>query len=435
MSTVEFTSDVVRSVKFRDKMRGYHPEEVDAFLERAAAALELLETRLAETTERALKAETALESNSEADESIRRTLMLAQRTAELAVNEANDDARRIRDEAQSDVERQRAESEAACATLVIDAGAEADTLRAQAKEALDTAQAEAATTIAAAAQEAEQRHEACDEAIDRAERESAEGIDEARTAAETAMAAEADTARRELEANVASLSAQRADLRAHVEALSDYLASERARVLDTLASALESFGTSLSTSARPAIVEIAMHADPAPTTTTTMWVPDQEVLAADTTPDVMTAGSDEEPSGVAIEPDDEAVERRDEAIESGLPSDRSDSLEAWIPQAANPEPAPPEHEVTEEMEPEISNADALASGPASVWFPETAGEPVTQDAEGTQPDPEAEETPDQTAPSTLLFTLEDEMRREIAAQEANAADSKPRKSLLGRRRD
>jgi len=32
MSTVEFTSDVVRKKKFRDKLRGYHPEEVDAFI-------------------------------------------------------------------------------------------------------------------------------------------------------------------------------------------------------------------------------------------------------------------------------------------------------------------------------------------------------------------------------------------------------------------
>src|SRR5258708_22326238 len=105
MSTVEFTSDVVRKTKFRDKMRGYHPEEVDAFLERAATALDVLQTRLAEVTERAMKAEAALESNSETDESIRRTLTLAQRTAEMAVAEAKEEAEHIRGDAATDAGR------------------------------------------------------------------------------------------------------------------------------------------------------------------------------------------------------------------------------------------------------------------------------------------------------------------------------------------
>src|SRR6266851_10222957 len=109
MSTVEFTADVVRKTKFRDKMRGYHPEEVDAFVERTATALDVLQSRLAEVTERAMKAEAALESNSETDESIRRTLTLAQRTAEMAVTEAKDEADAIRAEATAESERLRLE--------------------------------------------------------------------------------------------------------------------------------------------------------------------------------------------------------------------------------------------------------------------------------------------------------------------------------------
>ena len=92
MTNVEFTSDVMRSATFREKIKGYNPEDVHALMERSAAAIDQLTARLAEATAWAAKAEAALASNSEADESVRRTLVLAQRTAEMAVREANDEA-------------------------------------------------------------------------------------------------------------------------------------------------------------------------------------------------------------------------------------------------------------------------------------------------------------------------------------------------------
>jgi DivIVA domain-containing protein len=434
MSTVEFTSDVVRTIKFREKMRGYHPEEVDAFLERAAAALELLQTRLAEATERALKAETALESNSAADESIRRTLMLAQRTAELAVSEANEEAQRIRDEAQTAVDGQSSETEAACAALLGDASADAEKLRTEAEETLSAAQAAAAATTAAADQQSEDRRLACDEAINAAERESAERIEAAREGAETAQAAEADRARRELETIVGLLGEQRYELRAQVEALSQYLAAERARVLETLSTALEGFGASLSRSPAPALVDVALHGDPVPTPT--------------------GPGGEETSSDAQDASTDRPAQTEEALIEASIDSVglAPDPIDAGIQYAEGNEPAPQTAIETDkdwswaqptglvqplpegDAAPEISNADALGAGPAAVWFREAVGQ---RPAEGEQDPPSSrteDAVPDQPAPSTLLFTLGDDLHRDSGIGEVDAAEEKPRKSLLGRRR-
>src|SRR5580692_10810840 len=105
MSYVDFTSESVRGARFREKLKGYNQEEVDAFMERAAVALDQLTARLAETMARALKAEAALAGNTETDESVRRTLVLAQRTAEMAVREANDEATQIRAAARTEADR------------------------------------------------------------------------------------------------------------------------------------------------------------------------------------------------------------------------------------------------------------------------------------------------------------------------------------------
>jgi DivIVA domain-containing protein len=58
---MELTSKTFRDVQFREKMRGgYHPEDVDEFLEQAAAAAAELQQRLRGAEERAMRAERAL---------------------------------------------------------------------------------------------------------------------------------------------------------------------------------------------------------------------------------------------------------------------------------------------------------------------------------------------------------------------------------------
>ncbi|HUR18008.1 MAG TPA: DivIVA domain-containing protein [Acidimicrobiales bacterium] len=92
---MDVSPNTIREVEFREKLRGYNQDDVDEFLERVAAGLEILQERLREATERALRAEQQAREVFDGDDSLRRTLGLAQRTADLAVQEARDQAARI----------------------------------------------------------------------------------------------------------------------------------------------------------------------------------------------------------------------------------------------------------------------------------------------------------------------------------------------------
>lgn len=101
MTDVDVSAQTIRQVEFREKLRGYHQDDVDEFLERVAAGLEILQERLRLATERAVRAEQQTAESREDDDSLRRTLVLAQRTADLAVKEAKEQAARIVEEAES----------------------------------------------------------------------------------------------------------------------------------------------------------------------------------------------------------------------------------------------------------------------------------------------------------------------------------------------
>ena len=150
MTNVEFTSEAIRSAKFKERLRGYPPEEVDAFLERCATALEQLTDRLGEMNARALRAEAALAGNSEADESVRRTLVLAQRTAEMAVRggqrRGDPDPGRRPDEADRIVTEVKAEAH----RVESDATQRAAAIEQDAEQARAAAIEQAAATIDAA---------------------------------------------------------------------------------------------------------------------------------------------------------------------------------------------------------------------------------------------------------------------------------------------
>ena len=90
---MELTPKVFRDVQFREKLRGgYHPEDVDEFLEQAAVGVEEMTERLRLATERAQRAEQAATEASATDESLKRVLLMAQRTADQAVREAREEA-------------------------------------------------------------------------------------------------------------------------------------------------------------------------------------------------------------------------------------------------------------------------------------------------------------------------------------------------------
>ena len=98
---MDVSPKTIREVEFREKLRGYNQDDVDEFLERVAAGVEIMQERLREAIERAGRAEQQAKEVFDGDESLRRTLSLAQRTADLAVQEARDQAARIVEAAQA----------------------------------------------------------------------------------------------------------------------------------------------------------------------------------------------------------------------------------------------------------------------------------------------------------------------------------------------
>lgn len=100
---MDMNSQAIRNVQFREKVRGYHPADVDAFVAAVAETVERLEREVNEATSRLVEVESRSAATSEAEDSLRRTLVLAQRTADAAVQEAREEANRV----MADAEEQR----------------------------------------------------------------------------------------------------------------------------------------------------------------------------------------------------------------------------------------------------------------------------------------------------------------------------------------
>ncbi|HET9690584.1 MAG TPA: DivIVA domain-containing protein, partial [Acidimicrobiales bacterium] len=111
---MEVTPKTLREAEFREVKRsgGYLHEDVDVFIEEVAKGVEVLQERLRQAVERAQRAEAAASEVTGTDETLRRTLVLAQRTADLAVQEAREQAARILAGAEQQAQAMRAESEA-----------------------------------------------------------------------------------------------------------------------------------------------------------------------------------------------------------------------------------------------------------------------------------------------------------------------------------
>ena len=90
---MEVTPKVFRDVQFRERRcGGYHPEDVDEFLEQAAVGAEVLLERLRDATERAERAEKMATEAAATDEALKRMLLMGQRTVDEAVKEAREEA-------------------------------------------------------------------------------------------------------------------------------------------------------------------------------------------------------------------------------------------------------------------------------------------------------------------------------------------------------
>ena len=99
---MELSPQQLCDVEFSEQWRGYSRDQVDDFIERVAAAVSTLQDRLRQMTERAVRAEQRSLEGSEADGAARRTLVLAQRTADATVAEARETAARLIAQAQEE---------------------------------------------------------------------------------------------------------------------------------------------------------------------------------------------------------------------------------------------------------------------------------------------------------------------------------------------
>jgi cell division initiation protein len=118
---MDVSPKTVREVEFREKLRGYHPEDVDQFLERVAKGIEILQERLRAATERSARAERAAAESAGSDDTLRRTLVLAQRTADAAVQEAREQAAQLIADGEAKARELVADAEATAARLTEEA--------------------------------------------------------------------------------------------------------------------------------------------------------------------------------------------------------------------------------------------------------------------------------------------------------------------------
>ena len=112
------SAETLRKVEFREGWRGYNQVDVDVFIEEVAAGVDELHASLAEAKARAERAEQRISapgSTPETDETVRRTLTLAQRAADLVVGESKAVAERIVADAKAQAARLDADAVASAA--------------------------------------------------------------------------------------------------------------------------------------------------------------------------------------------------------------------------------------------------------------------------------------------------------------------------------
>ncbi len=119
---MDVTPQELRSSEIKDSWRGYDRDEVDDLLERAAVTIESLTQQVQEVQSRpvptaaaaapAAPAEVPLPSSRDDAEMLQRTLLLAQRAADDAVNEAQARAKQLLEESESKAQALVSDAEA-----------------------------------------------------------------------------------------------------------------------------------------------------------------------------------------------------------------------------------------------------------------------------------------------------------------------------------
>jgi DivIVA domain-containing protein len=127
---MELSPKSITGVQFRTVRKGYDPEEVRGFLAQLARGVEAVQAQSAATESRARSLMTKLQELNARDdpdpgESMKRTLLLAQRTADAAVAEAHEEARALVAAAEEKSRTTLADTQAKAEQLVTDAEADA----------------------------------------------------------------------------------------------------------------------------------------------------------------------------------------------------------------------------------------------------------------------------------------------------------------------
>lgn len=148
-------SSRIRDAAFRQTWKGYDTAQVDDFLDDLVTIVEDLESRLGESDERlamALQAAASVEQRSvrsDGDDAIRRTLVLAQRAADLVVSEARAVADRITADARDRAAAASAEAERHVTATIEAAERRAEAITEQAEAVAERRAAQRAAEIQA----------------------------------------------------------------------------------------------------------------------------------------------------------------------------------------------------------------------------------------------------------------------------------------------
>jgi DivIVA domain-containing protein len=109
---MDVTPQELRGSEIKEAWRGYHRDEVDDLLERAAVTIESLSQQLATAGARPAAEPGAVQVNRDDAEMLQRTLLLAQRAADDAVNDAQAQARKLIEESEARAQTLVSEAEA-----------------------------------------------------------------------------------------------------------------------------------------------------------------------------------------------------------------------------------------------------------------------------------------------------------------------------------
>ena len=102
LTTMDLSAIDVQQKTFRERFRGYDPDDVEDFLDRVVETLRSQELKLRQQQEQLDGLQQDLAGTKEAEEAIKRTYITAQRTSQEMVNEAQDKANTIMDKAKSE---------------------------------------------------------------------------------------------------------------------------------------------------------------------------------------------------------------------------------------------------------------------------------------------------------------------------------------------